>query len=65
VNYSFEIIDHPNKAGLHRYTVRIDKGKPWLKNDPLLTTDEKLRLFRELLAWMQLDGAMEISLKEV
>jgi hypothetical protein len=63
VKRAFEIIDRPEEGG-HRYSVLIDNRDLWMNNNPLSTTDEKLRLFRELLAWLQADGDMDVSLKE-
>lgn len=63
---SFSIIDYPDGIinGLeHLYTVRID-GKPWICDRPHLSTDEKVRLFRELLAWMQADIDLVVKLEE-
>ena len=61
---TFEIIDRP-EAGGHRYSVLIDDRDLWMNNNPLSTKDEKLRLFRELLAWIQADDKLAVSLNEV
>jgi len=61
---TFEIIDRP-ADGDHRYSVLIDDRDLWMNNNPLSTQDEKLRLFRELLAWIQADDKLDVSLNEV
>jgi hypothetical protein len=64
MKHTFEITDRPKDGG-HFYTVRIDNGRPWMKDNSLSAADEKLRLFRELLAWMQADDKLDVSLNEV
>jgi hypothetical protein len=61
---TFEIIDRPTRDGFHRYTVRIDNGQPWLENASVATMGDRLKLFQELLAWLQADAGGEVRIDE-
>ncbi len=50
---TFEIRDKPNKSGFDRYTVKTDNGKPYLDNDPTITTSSDLRLIEKLIQWIR------------
>ncbi len=50
---TFEIRDTPNKQGYDRYTVKVDHGKPYLDNDPTITTSSELRLIEKLIQWIR------------
>jgi hypothetical protein len=50
---TFIIHDHPNKQGFECYTVKTDNGKPYLDNDPTITTSNELRLVERLIQWIR------------
>ena len=61
MRYRFEIMDH-GVAEDHLYTVRID-GMLWIELDPLEGVTGKQRLFDELLAWLQADDKMRVTVE--
>ncbi len=42
----------PNNADLDRYTVRIDNGKPWEDNPPIVGTDDPGRCADAVAAFL-------------
>ncbi len=49
---AFVIHDTPNNMGFERYVVRIDNGKPYEDNPPVITTDDPLRLIDSLINFL-------------
>ncbi len=50
---TFIIQDRPNKQGFDRFTVETDNGKPYLENDPTITTNDEKRLIEKLIQWLR------------
>jgi hypothetical protein len=50
---TFTIHDTPNKQGFDRFTVKTDYGKPYLENDPTITTSDEMRLIERLIQWIR------------
>ena len=50
---TFYIHDSPNKQGFARFIVKTDNGKPYMENDPEITTSSELRLIERLIQWIR------------